>query len=243
MSLPREEPLRFGSPSLGEEEIAEVVSTLRSGWLTTGPRVARFEELFAGYVGTRRGRRGGLVHRSAAPLARGLRGGAGRRGDHHAHHVLRHRARDRSRRGPAGVRRRRSATRGTSTPMRSRPPWARARRRSCPSISRAGRAAWTGSRTSPAGTGCTSSRTRRTRRGPPGADAVRGRWEARAASASTPPRRSPPARAGWSRPTTRSWRGRSGCMPTTACRSARGTGTTAGGTAISRPWSRGSSAT
>ena len=53
MSLPREKPIPFGSPSIGEAEIAEVVATLRSGWLTTGPRVARFEELFADYVGTR----------------------------------------------------------------------------------------------------------------------------------------------------------------------------------------------
>lgn len=34
-------------PELGEEEIAEVVDTLRSGWLTTGPKVNRFESLFA----------------------------------------------------------------------------------------------------------------------------------------------------------------------------------------------------
>ena len=53
MSLPREDPIPFGSPSIGEAEIAEVVATLRSGWLTTGPRVARFERLFADYVGTR----------------------------------------------------------------------------------------------------------------------------------------------------------------------------------------------
>jgi dTDP-4-amino-4,6-dideoxygalactose transaminase len=53
MSLPREQPIPFGSPSIGDEEIAEVVDTLRSGWLTTGPRVARFEELFADLVGTR----------------------------------------------------------------------------------------------------------------------------------------------------------------------------------------------
>ncbi|RMH15471.1 MAG: DegT/DnrJ/EryC1/StrS family aminotransferase [Acidobacteria bacterium] len=37
----------FHRPELGEEEIAEVVATLRSGWLTTGPRVKRFEEAFA----------------------------------------------------------------------------------------------------------------------------------------------------------------------------------------------------
>jgi dTDP-4-amino-4,6-dideoxygalactose transaminase len=43
----------FHVPSIGEEEIAEVVETLRSGWLTSGPRVARFESAFAGVVGAR----------------------------------------------------------------------------------------------------------------------------------------------------------------------------------------------
>jgi dTDP-4-amino-4,6-dideoxygalactose transaminase len=41
----------FHRPSLGEEEINEVSETLRSGWLTTGPRTARFEREFAAYVG------------------------------------------------------------------------------------------------------------------------------------------------------------------------------------------------
>ncbi len=47
MTIPRDEPLAFGTPAIGEAEIDEVVATLRSGWLTTGPRVARFEALFA----------------------------------------------------------------------------------------------------------------------------------------------------------------------------------------------------
>lgn len=34
----------FHLPSIGEEEIAEVVEVLRSGWLTTGQKVRRFEE-------------------------------------------------------------------------------------------------------------------------------------------------------------------------------------------------------
>lgn len=38
-------------PDVKEDEIAEVVSALRSGWLTTGPRVKRFEEEFAAAVG------------------------------------------------------------------------------------------------------------------------------------------------------------------------------------------------
>jgi dTDP-4-amino-4,6-dideoxygalactose transaminase len=42
--------IRFHCPSIGEEEIREVVDTMRSGWLTTGPRTARFERELAGYV-------------------------------------------------------------------------------------------------------------------------------------------------------------------------------------------------
>jgi dTDP-4-amino-4,6-dideoxygalactose transaminase len=45
--------LVFGSPLIGEDEIQEVVATLRSGWIGTGPRVARFEELFKEYIGCR----------------------------------------------------------------------------------------------------------------------------------------------------------------------------------------------
>jgi dTDP-4-amino-4,6-dideoxygalactose transaminase len=40
----------FHRPSIGEEEINEVADTLRSGWLTTGPRAARFESEFREYV-------------------------------------------------------------------------------------------------------------------------------------------------------------------------------------------------
>jgi dTDP-4-amino-4,6-dideoxygalactose transaminase len=40
----------FHVPSIGEEEIQEVVATLRSGWLTTGERTARFEREYAAYV-------------------------------------------------------------------------------------------------------------------------------------------------------------------------------------------------
>lgn len=44
--------LTFGMPCLGEEEINEVVATLKSGWIGMGPRVEQFEEAFAAYVGT-----------------------------------------------------------------------------------------------------------------------------------------------------------------------------------------------
>jgi dTDP-4-amino-4,6-dideoxygalactose transaminase len=43
--------LPFSPPCIGEEEIAEVVDTLRSGWLTTGPKVKQFEREFAAFVG------------------------------------------------------------------------------------------------------------------------------------------------------------------------------------------------
>lgn len=43
--------LAFSPPSIGDEEIAEVVDTLRSDWLTTGPKVAAFEKEFAAFVG------------------------------------------------------------------------------------------------------------------------------------------------------------------------------------------------
>jgi dTDP-4-amino-4,6-dideoxygalactose transaminase len=49
----RDEFLIFGSPVIGEEDIAEVVDSLRSGWVGTGPKVNRFETMLAEYVGTR----------------------------------------------------------------------------------------------------------------------------------------------------------------------------------------------
>ena len=43
----------FALPSIGEEEIEAVVATMRSGWLTTGPRTKEFEQAFAAEVGAR----------------------------------------------------------------------------------------------------------------------------------------------------------------------------------------------
>ena len=43
--------LPFHVPEIGEEEVESLVETLRSGWLTTGPKVKRFEEDFAKYIG------------------------------------------------------------------------------------------------------------------------------------------------------------------------------------------------
>jgi dTDP-4-amino-4,6-dideoxygalactose transaminase len=45
----RERFLVFGSPPIEDAEIQEVVSCMRSGWLGTGPKVARFEAEFAAY--------------------------------------------------------------------------------------------------------------------------------------------------------------------------------------------------
>jgi dTDP-4-amino-4,6-dideoxygalactose transaminase len=43
--------LPFALPEIGEEEIAEVVSAMRSGWVTTGPKAKQFEADFVGYLG------------------------------------------------------------------------------------------------------------------------------------------------------------------------------------------------
>ena len=43
--------LPFHVPDIAETEIAAVVETLRSGWLTTGPKVRQFEESFARMIG------------------------------------------------------------------------------------------------------------------------------------------------------------------------------------------------
>lgn len=44
--------LPFALPDIDEEEIAEVVDSLRSGWLTTGPKTKRFEKDFADFIGS-----------------------------------------------------------------------------------------------------------------------------------------------------------------------------------------------
>lgn len=50
-AVARDTFLPYALPSIGEAEIAEVVDSLRSGWITTGPKVKRFEAAFAEYVG------------------------------------------------------------------------------------------------------------------------------------------------------------------------------------------------
>ncbi|MPZ57888.1 MAG: aminotransferase class I/II-fold pyridoxal phosphate-dependent enzyme [Rhizobiales bacterium] len=49
-AIPR---IPFALPCIGEQEIESVVATLRSGWLTTGPKTKVFEEAFAQAVGAR----------------------------------------------------------------------------------------------------------------------------------------------------------------------------------------------
>src|ERR671923_1696886 len=43
--------LSFQPPAIGDEEIAAVTETLRSGWLTSGPRAAELERRFAEATG------------------------------------------------------------------------------------------------------------------------------------------------------------------------------------------------
>ena len=41
----------MGASLLAEDEIEEVVKTLRLGWIGTGPKVSQFETQFKGYIG------------------------------------------------------------------------------------------------------------------------------------------------------------------------------------------------
>jgi len=43
--------LPFSLPEIGQEEISEVIDTLKSGWVTTGPKAKKFEELFTEFLG------------------------------------------------------------------------------------------------------------------------------------------------------------------------------------------------
>ncbi len=45
--------LSFHRPYIAEEEIQEVLDTLRSGWLTTGPKTEQFEKEFTSYIGSK----------------------------------------------------------------------------------------------------------------------------------------------------------------------------------------------
>lgn len=58
--------LVFAAPDIQEAEIAEVEACMRSGWLGTGPRVARFEQDFAAYQGLKPAQVAGLNSCTAA---------------------------------------------------------------------------------------------------------------------------------------------------------------------------------
>ncbi len=49
----REKMLLFGAPYFGQEEYDEVLDTLKSGWISTGPKTKKFEDEFAAYVGAK----------------------------------------------------------------------------------------------------------------------------------------------------------------------------------------------
>ena len=49
-SLPSLPFLPFALPEIGDDEIAEVVDALKSGWVTTGPKTRRFEQDFSAHV-------------------------------------------------------------------------------------------------------------------------------------------------------------------------------------------------
>ena len=49
--MARDTFLPYSPPSIGQEEIDEVIATLRTDWITTGPRTKAFETQFGAYVG------------------------------------------------------------------------------------------------------------------------------------------------------------------------------------------------
>src|ERR1700733_9294171 len=73
----RETLLPYGRQSVDESDIQAVVDTLRSDWLTTGPKVGEFEEAFAAWVGARHAVSfsSGTAALHAAVFASGLKAG------------------------------------------------------------------------------------------------------------------------------------------------------------------------
>ena len=53
MNCDAREFIPFHAPEIGDAEIESVVETLRSGWLTSGTKVKRFEDDFAEYIGSK----------------------------------------------------------------------------------------------------------------------------------------------------------------------------------------------
>jgi dTDP-4-amino-4,6-dideoxygalactose transaminase len=60
--------LPFALPEIGDEEIAEVVDALKSGWVTTGPRAKRFEADFSAFLGDAEGLHSIAVNSATAGL-------------------------------------------------------------------------------------------------------------------------------------------------------------------------------
>lgn len=60
--------LPFALPEIGDEEIAEVVDTLKSGWVTTGPKARRFEQDFVAFLGADDGLEAIAVNSATAGL-------------------------------------------------------------------------------------------------------------------------------------------------------------------------------
>src|SRR5438309_171955 len=69
--------LPYGRQSIDESDIQAVVDTLRSDWLTTGPRIAEFEEAFAAWIGAKYAVSfsSGTAALHAAAFAAGLKSG------------------------------------------------------------------------------------------------------------------------------------------------------------------------
>jgi len=49
----RKEFLTYGLPLIEDDDIAEVVDSLKSNWITKGPKTNKFETLFAEYIGVK----------------------------------------------------------------------------------------------------------------------------------------------------------------------------------------------
>ncbi len=91
LTRPRpEDALRFlpyGRQEIGDADIKAVVEALCSDYLTTGPRVAQFENAFAEYCGAARRRRRQQRHRRASCRHARARRRSGRRGHRSRHHL------------------------------------------------------------------------------------------------------------------------------------------------------------
>ena len=50
----KRKPISFSPPDITEKEINEVIDTLKSGWITTGPKTKKFEKEIARYCGIKK---------------------------------------------------------------------------------------------------------------------------------------------------------------------------------------------